>query len=693
MHGHIQHLYGDIIELHLDREDYWNFLRARIEAGGVTESQARAYLIHHHDEIEKAKLRPNVLPPPPDEEEYYSQGRPDFEIGTLENELRFGFRLLDRTRHIVLTGTSGSGKTNLMLAFLIRIAAHNQLHPDEAISCVILQRKGIKFVMLAQQLGWRVVGVHHGLRLSLAPLRGMPPHIFNVATCEMFANRSGMIASAPCLMQIMSLIRDHLNDPPGSIIQGPTFQNALEVAEYIPPTLFGGKPEYMAFLRHTLLNLLHASGELWDAHVSLDINHDVICPGQSICIDITNVRPDYLRLFITDLICSQIMLPRLHSGAGNERRVLIVLDEADEDLLPGANAGYTASLPPISLILKQGREFRVGCMLGLSHLGGVSPFVRNNATYQIAFAPADPNTLAETAKALQIATQYGYRMLSTLPIGQCIAVETLGTYPHPMLVTVDPVSLTDNPAQYQQVPYVPGKRLANLPNLKAALDKIIAEHLRTYARQKQAKRLIPPVAHDLLSLATMNPNTPWSILCDKMPKPISAGGRQSAKKALEDAGLAKFVTMRYGKTSKLLIEPTAEGYAYLNRTVPARHGRGGIEHRFAAAEICRAGQAKGYRTAIEHLVPGSSPEHHVDAVWFTPDGTQAFEVAISCFDNLSMHAKACLNSESGIINLTVVVSLKTDISKAQSVLESDPDVLPFMNRIRFETLDSITKES
>lgn len=539
-------------------------------------------------------------------------------------------------------------------------------------------------------VGWHVVSVHHGLRLSVATPQGFPPHIFNNAVTEMFSHRAGMIASSICLSQIMAFIEAILNANPGPRLLGPTFRQCLECVERAPATLFGGKPDYVAFLRHTLTGLLLASGTLWDAHASLDLEDQIIRLGQSICIDITNVRPSYLRMFIVDLLTAQILLPRMHRGACNERRVLLVLDEADEDLMPGAEAGYTAGLPPISMVLKQGREFRVGCVLGVSHLGSLNQFVRNNAAYQVAFTPADHQSLWETAHTLLIPSQDGMKMLKTLSVGQCIAAESLGSYPHPVLVTVDPAHLPEVPLQYQQLPFIPGKTLAEVPEIKQALDQRIAEFNCARARQKQAAHQLNGLGHDVLSLAVLNPYLPWARLMEKMSRDVSPGQQKTIREQLEEARFATFGKVRLGQHSKQLIEVTDKGYEYQNRPIPARHGRGGIVHRHAAHWLAWLGTKRGLKAVIEYLV---SAGHHVDVAWLGPNICECFEICIECLEsNAVHHALACFGGDQPVTALTVVVPLKSDIGRAQRFLEAEDQLAPFRDRIRYETLEAITKE-
>ena len=87
-------------------------LRARAELGRLSESQARAYIPWARACIEHLRDHPNMLHHPPRREDIAADGEPDIEIGSLvEASLRYGIRLLDRPRHVLAAGATGSGKT------------------------------------------------------------------------------------------------------------------------------------------------------------------------------------------------------------------------------------------------------------------------------------------------------------------------------------------------------------------------------------------------------------------------------------------------------------------------------------------------------------------------------------------------------------------------------------------------------
>lgn len=320
----------------------------------------------------------------------------------------------------------------------------------------------------------------------------------------------------------------------------------------------------------------------------------------------------------------------------------------------------------------------------------MDPLILNNVTYQLFFAQADPRSRWEAAQTLLLPADGGPEMIRNLPLGECISVEILGPSPQPVLVKIDPVQLPDVPVVYQQMLFVPGQALADLPVLQKALTDRIAEHNRTQLRQQGDRPQLSIVASDLLSMAAMHPYLPCARLWEKMGRDVSPGQRKAARAELEEVKLAAFAEVRLGRVNKLLIELSDKGYALLNRPVPRRHGGGGILHRHAAHWLKWAGEKRCFKSAIEYLVPGTS--HRADVAWLTPEGTEVFEICVESFDNLAGHARACFCSAATVRAMTVVTSVKSGLAEARQVLVSDEQVRQHLDRIRFEVLESFTGE-
>lgn len=120
-----------IAKYNLDRFEEGEQILQLAELGRVSEHQARAYLIHLEDLIQQQIDFPNVLHRPPDPDELHADGSPDILLGEIENGTEFGLRIVDRPRHVLCAGTTGSGKTTCIRNIILRIEELNRESQQE----------------------------------------------------------------------------------------------------------------------------------------------------------------------------------------------------------------------------------------------------------------------------------------------------------------------------------------------------------------------------------------------------------------------------------------------------------------------------------------------------------------------------------------------------------------------------------
>lgn len=152
-----------IEELHLDRYDEVQMVYGMARTGRLSESQARATLVGMQDLIDQQLRSPNLLARPPDEDQLYADGRPEVEIGTIENGLRFGLRISDPPRHVLSVGATRSGKTTGIRKLIQQIDRWNR-DRERPVSIMVMDPKGGDYADLPG-LGkhWR----HCGQRLRM----------------------------------------------------------------------------------------------------------------------------------------------------------------------------------------------------------------------------------------------------------------------------------------------------------------------------------------------------------------------------------------------------------------------------------------------------------------------------------------------------------------------------------------------
>jgi DNA helicase HerA-like ATPase len=95
------------------------------EHGLLTDATARFYLRKAHEAVKHAKRAPNLLPEPASAEEL---GQFGIELGELQENpnVRIGIRNDGRSRHIMVSGGTGSGKSNTIRAIIMGVHAANQ---------------------------------------------------------------------------------------------------------------------------------------------------------------------------------------------------------------------------------------------------------------------------------------------------------------------------------------------------------------------------------------------------------------------------------------------------------------------------------------------------------------------------------------------------------------------------------------
>ncbi len=108
----VRKLVDSIRRYRLDHNPRIERLRKFAEQGHMSEFQARAHLLRLEKDIQRSIDQPNFLHRPPTKEQLDADGPLDVPLGSLvEADLPFGLRMRDRPRHVLVAGSTGSGKT------------------------------------------------------------------------------------------------------------------------------------------------------------------------------------------------------------------------------------------------------------------------------------------------------------------------------------------------------------------------------------------------------------------------------------------------------------------------------------------------------------------------------------------------------------------------------------------------------
>ena len=417
------------------------------ERGVLSELQCRGYLQRLQALIREQETRPNLLPAPPDEEQLYADGRFPLEFATLaDSDLRMGLHL-DPLKHMLAVGQTDTGKTTLMRNLVINLDRLAKT-TGRPLTQILIDPK-VDYSDLPAQLGdnWLHVDVlDEGFHLSLAPpigTRHVNAWIHQVA--EIFAARLHLIASMPCLANMLGVLVPLLNPSPTDELLFADPPLLLEVACDVPLECFAAKPDWGKTLIGALEGLSVAGGHLFRAFRGLDVQRDLIAPGKSIVIQTANLKPAALRSIIIDLLVAQILFARLEAQRKQTRTdCILVVDEADVDVSEASDAAYPDCISLLAEFLKKSREIGCTAMLGVTSMEGLSHFVLANIGCYAIFNQPRPQSRVLAAQTLGLPRAADV-MLRSLRKGECIALSTPSAVPHPLLVRTDYIAPNRTP--------------------------------------------------------------------------------------------------------------------------------------------------------------------------------------------------------------------------------------------------------
>jgi hypothetical protein len=539
---------------------------------------------------------------------------------------------------------------------------------------------------------WRLFGFHApNFRLGLQPPVGVPVSVWIPIISSLIAVRTGLVASAIALTNMIRWLVGVLNQGRQSpVVLFPDFQLLLDVALAAPLDLWAKKIDYAKYLIQVLEGVVQGCPTFMSFN-GFDLVRDVVNKGLSCVLEILTVSPPWVRLFVIDLLIAHGLYSRMHTRhATSSTEAVLYLDEADQDVGEGVSDGaYPDQYSPLGQLLRTARAFGISSVVGLGVLGRVSPFVSSSFQYTFMFDVSEGEQILQARRTLLLPSG-AEQMLPALPPGECILRESQGAWAHPVWCRIDNVqpSPVTGELEYDSHPYVPSMRLSELPHVQEALEKLKAQH-RSHATSKSEG--LSEDAHDLLHAACDYPWYPVARLWEKVGRKPSPEAQKKARIALQNPEFAEFDQIRVGKRNPLLIVPTKEGFGALHLQPRSYRGRGGIAHSHVCHWLAMLGTKQGYKVEIEALVPGTN--HAADCLWHKDDALHVFEVVSTCEGNILSHLDACFAQSTAVTTVALVAFQKTVLEDLRRTVAEEAPLAPYLDRVRFLSAEQVLKET
>jgi len=561
---------------------------------------------------------------------------------------------------------------------------------SKKISQIVLAKKTGDYVDLPARLGshWRLLSVHEGTRIGLG-LAGVSPAGWINTVSSLFGARAGLVAAWTSLARMLHWLMGVMNPDPETELVWPDFSLLLDVARRVPPDLFAAKPEYMKTLIEKLEAVVISTGDLFRTSDGLDLNRDIIARHQSLVLDISQIDPPWVRLFLVDLLFSQVLYYRMQNYMRTDRTACaMILDESDPDISRVAEEAYADGNSPVSQCLTLGREYGILVILGARIMGQISPYVLNSMQYHCIFGVSDALAAAEAKQTLMLPYR-AEQMLPGMAPGCCLFRASECEWSHAMLARVDKLDPYRGPRpEFESLQARPCPGLEQLPHVNKALNHLIAQYKAKKMQQSKAKaKGLSPNAEQLLKFAVRYPWLPVVRLFDRFAKPVTPGKQSQACKELADHGFCIFQEVRIGKTRVKLVEVKSEGYRHLDQPEPKRAGRGKLPHRTVAHWIYQWASAQGCMAQVEFPVVGTS--HHADAGLQLANGKwHAFEVVDTCDSNIVDAVRASLLESTAVETVTIVAFQKRLLDKLRRMIEAETVLGDVLERVQYETAEA-----
>ncbi len=654
--------------------------------GLLTDNMAKAELFRIQPLIEKQKKIWNTLPKAPDQDEL---GEFDLPVGELIERpgVMAGIKILDKPRHVLVSGATGSGKSSF-LRWLIMALATLSAQLGKEIIILVLDLKG-DFVDIPERLGrkrWRHFSVHDGFRIGLNPPVGFrnTTSWINEIT-RIIAAHCGLIFSASSLAAILRFALPHLNNPPTSILNWPRLALVLEMLRQTPYDVFATRRQYKDALEQRVEFLVENSGYLFDTTHGFDVVKDLIAPpGHCAVIDMTTFSPILVHI-IADIIYSQILFWRIYERITEGPLFCLVIDEADTLCSYRTAALYLEGYTSLGRATKQGRQFDIMSILALTYTGDCSQFITSNTTYHFIFNQSDPASAQEASRVLNLGD--GSRLLGSLQPGECIFKESQGSCSYPMLIRThyEEPSQSRRPEAFDRSLWVPGKGLLD-PEMKPladALNKHIAEHKATKKRQLPQVQSGPSdLALKLLELWYEDHLNFVVRLFEKMGN-VSFSAQKRIVAELEELQLAVFEDLRLGSRTFRIMELLLKAFELLGKDPIQIGGRGKLRHRFMANRIKRSAEMQGKTAHLELIIQGTT--HPVDVAVEEGNQLLLYEIIDACTGNIGEGIKSSFTNPELIRSLTIVVTQKSICKKLKAQVAAEMPLFPHFDRVKFET--------
>jgi hypothetical protein len=246
--------------------------------------------------------------------------------------------------------------------------------------------------------------------------------------------------------------------------------------------------------------------------------------------------------------------------------------------------------------------------------------------------------------------------------------------------------------EYSRHSFTPARTLEKIPSFCEKLAQFLGQNDVQQQRQSgESQPMIGENERAFLDHLSLRGQDTVDVLFSRVGK-LSSGAQQKIIRRLERLKLIGTVRKRTGKKYVRFAKLTKAGLKYLRRPSGNITSRGDLTHTCVCYLKRDLDLKQGAEESIcESQYPNSSGFGDIRSKF---KGKLHFsEIVVNCTSNIVDHVKSCfIESQGQVETLTIVTLLKSEHRKILERIMSVPELVFFINRIKFMTLEDILKE-
>lgn len=508
---------------------------------------------------------------------------------------------------------------------------------------------------------------------------------------KVICSASDLKFSEAVIAAVIIIAFNLLNTPLVSPVIFPSPLLIEQLLTYLPSNMITTKQMYLESALHKIRYLRRIAGNLFEAESGFDIFKHLIDTKKCAVVNCSKLNPILIEILI-NILSLQFNFTKISlKEISQQTTYILAVDEGDTIASKETAAKYPEGYSEYARGFKQMRAFGGMNILGLTSYAKCDPIITANTTNYFILNQADPDSIYEASKT--IIEPDSMQLISSLPCGHAIYKETMGqiTYGLPIKIDLAPTSLPTG--SLDRHTFTEARGINDIPGFKEKLDELIGRYKSASLNQSKAQKNTEEISKtervflDHLSLKDYEPiHVIFSRIGDS-----SAGSQQQIVDNLEKI---KFIETIHARTGKIFIRfagLTIAAKKYLNKPVEKDSIRGDKLHRCICYLKRDFDIKKGAeKTIFELQYPGSSG--FADVGSYFNGKLYATEVVITD-SNICHHVKSCFIDAAGQVEtLTIISLLKSEHQKILKKIMSVPELVFFINRINFMTLEDILKE-